>query len=127
MFDISANDVIQANPEMLKPIDSCEPEDADFEFCRQNYYEIIQHGQAAMIGALRVANETESPRAFEVVGGLLRQMADINKQLIMIGRDKQDVKIARKSATGVAPQQITQNNTAVFAVHLLLDALTRHI
>jgi len=115
LFDISPSDIIQESPSgNLKPIESCEPEDSDFEFCRNNYYEIIQHGQHAILGALRVASETESPRAYETLGMLMKNMADINKQLLQIGKDKQDVKIARKSATGVAPQQITQNNTAVF-------------
>lgn len=113
-----------APAEILSPVElkdkvlptvTSEPEDADYEFVRDNYYEIIQQGQMALAGALRVASMSEHPRAYEVVGSLLKHLADVNRQLLMAGEDKQKVKTARKN-NGAAPaptQQVT-NNTAVF-------------
>lgn len=101
----------------LVPIisDEKQPEDIDFEFVRANYYAIIQQGSKAIEGALKVANESDNPRAFEVVGGLLKHMADINRQLIQVGDDTQKVKVTRKTAGG-EPIQATEviHNTAVF-------------
>ena len=97
------------------PIIVDEPEDADYEYARSNYYEIIQQGQMALAGALRVASMSENPRAYEVVGTLLKNLADVNRQLLQSGEDKQKIKTARKG-NGNLPAPATQitNNTAVF-------------
>ena len=119
ILDIVPADVIPAameQQEKVLPIVTEEPEDADYDFVRGNYYEIIQQGQMALAGALRVANMSEHPRAFEVVGSLLKNLADVNRQLLQSGEDKQKIKTARKGngqAQPAAVQQIT-NNTAVF-------------
>lgn len=54
----------------------------DLKYARSTYYEIISQGKDALEGALRVANLSEHPRAYEVVGSLLKNLADVNKQLI---------------------------------------------
>lgn len=119
ILDIAPSEVISPNIEAqdkVLPIVTEEPEDADYEFVRGNYYEIIQQGQMALAGALRVAAMSEHPRAFEVVGSLLKNLADVNRQLLQSGEDKQKIKTARKGNGQAAPtpvQQIT-NNTAVF-------------
>lgn len=118
ILDIAPSDVIPSMGELqdkVLPVIIDEPEDADYEFVRENYYEIIQQGQMALAGALRVASQSEHPRAFEVVGSLLKNLADVNRQLLQSGEDKQKIKTARKgNGTAPAAQQITNNNTAVF-------------
>lgn len=118
ILDIAPSDVmtpITEPQDKVLPIVAEEPEDADYEFVRGNYYEIIQQGQMALAGALRVASLSEHPRAYEVVGSLLKNLADVNRQLLQSGEDKQKIKTARKGNGQAAPaaQQIT-NNTAVF-------------
>lgn len=91
------------------------PEEPDFNYARLNMYKIIELGMESIEGALRVANESENPRAYEVLSGLLKNMADINRQLIVIGKDKEEVRVTRKSA--ILPNSQTgnvTNNTAVF-------------
>lgn len=97
------------------PIVTEDAEDVDYEFVRGNYYDLIQQGQMALAGALRVAGMSEHPRAYEVVGSLLKNLADVNRQLLQTGEDKQKIKTAKKGngAAAQATQQIT-NNTAVF-------------
>lgn len=114
-LDIAPADIISPNEikDKVLPVVVDEPEDADYEYVRGNYYEIIQQGQMALAGALRVASMSEHPRAFEVVGSLLKNLADVNRQLLQSGEDKQKIKTARKGNGGAPPQQIT-NNTAVF-------------
>jgi len=46
------------------------------------YYDIITQGKEALDGAVRVAGMSEHPRAYEVVGSLLKNLADVNRQLI---------------------------------------------
>lgn len=117
LLDIDTFDVEESEETtaivLVKPEDSAQPEDNDYKFARSNYYDMIQQGQMALAGALRVATETDNPRAYEVVGGILKNLADVNRQLIQSGEDTQRIKAARKGlGTGSAPQ--VTNNTAVF-------------
>lgn len=95
-----------------------EPEDVDFEIARGNYHEILDQGKAAINTAMRIAAETENPRAIEVLSGLLKNMADVNKQLVQMSKDRQDVKVAKKQNSlpngGVNTPQIQSQNTVVF-------------
>jgi len=114
ILDMAPSTIDYDESDRVLPIVSEEPEDVDYEFVRGNYYEIIQQGQLALAGALRVASMSEQPRAYEVIGSLLKNLADVNRQLLQTGEDKQKVKAARKGNGGQPqPQQIT-NNTAVF-------------
>ncbi len=119
ILNIVPSDVMTRNqplqPSMV-PKEEVHPEDPDYDFARLNLYSIIEQGKQAMEGALRVAEQSEHPRAYEVVGTLLKNMADINKQLLLLGKDREDVKIARKGNSGnqSAPIPGTIHNTAVF-------------
>lgn len=100
---------------VVEPAEADTPEDPDFNFVRKNYYDIIQQGTAALSSALHVAAESQNPRAYEVVGMLMKNLADVNRQLLQIGEDKQKVKQARKlSGDSQGALRQTVNNTAVF-------------
>ena len=45
-------------------------------------------GQEALNAALEVAKQSEHPRAFEVVGNLMKQLADVNQQLMDLHQQK---------------------------------------
>ena len=117
ILNISTTDVITKQPLLpsITPSEETSPEDPDYDFARLNLYAIIEQGKSALDGALRVAEQSEHPRAYEVVGNLLKSLADVNKQLLTIGKDREDVKAARKGNTGQSiPQAGVVNNTAVF-------------
>tara|TARA_B100001113_G_scaffold341154_1_gene326008 strand:- start:392 stop:703 length:312 start_codon:yes stop_codon:yes gene_type:complete len=44
----------------------------DYEYTRGNLYSIIEKGQEAINGVLELAQETETARAYEVAGQLIR-------------------------------------------------------
>jgi len=96
------------------PVATNDDEDTDYNIVRANYYSILQKGTDALDGALRVAGESEHPRAFEVVGGLMKVLADVNRQLIQVGEDKQKVKIARKDSMTQKQSPSTNIKNAVF-------------
>ena len=58
--------------------------------------------------ALDVAKASENPRAFEVVGGLMKQLADINHQLLDLSEKRQKMSAPKKNDP--AGNQITNNN-----------------
>lgn len=63
--------------------------DYDYETTRSNLHSILAQGQDALTHALSVAKNSEHPRAFEVVGGLMKHLSDINTQLLDLNKKKQ--------------------------------------
>ena len=84
--------------------------DYDYETSRNNLHSLMYQGQDALAHALEVAKQSEHPRAFEVVGNLIKQIADINHQLIDLSSKRQKLSDAKQSESGTT---IT-NNTAYF-------------
>jgi hypothetical protein len=83
----------------------------DFEYARTNLYALIEKGQDAMEDLSRFARESGHPRAYEVLGGLIKNLTDANKQLIDLHKQVQEVeKGGSKGSSG--PR--TVNNTIVF-------------
>ena len=66
--------------------------DTDFQYSRENLYNIIERGSDAMDGLLEIAKETEHPRAYEVVGLLIDKFTNANKELIGLHKTMQTVK-----------------------------------
>ena len=48
----------------------------DYDYTRGNLYSIIEKGQEAINGILELAQESEMPRAYEVAGQLIKNVAD---------------------------------------------------
>ena len=70
-------------------IDSNENKDNDFQYARENLYDIIEKGRDAMEELLEIAKAEESPRAFEVFGQLLKNMTDTQSTLMELHQKKQ--------------------------------------
>lgn len=84
IFNVQSSELTP--PEVLSaPVSSAMIEsnaDYDYDKTRANLHNLINQGQEALVYALDVAKESESPRAFEVVGSLIKQLADVNHQLL---------------------------------------------
>jgi len=63
----------------------------DYQQSRENLQGIIDQGKEAMEDILRIARESEHPRAFEVFGTLLKNMVDANKELLNIQKQMRDM------------------------------------
>jgi hypothetical protein len=80
-------------PSLVEPPASEDNFQQDMDEARKTYYKLIEDGKSALDGALKVANLSENPRAYEVVGGLLRNLAEVNKQfaeLASLNRAKEE-------------------------------------
>ena len=53
----------------------------DYKYQRENFYNLIERGQDAIDGILEVAQQSDHPRAFEVAGNLISQVADVTEKL----------------------------------------------
>lgn len=56
----------------------------DFESARANLYEVIQKNQEAMDRLLEIANQSQHPRAFEVLAKLMDTHVNANKELLQL-------------------------------------------
>jgi hypothetical protein len=65
--------------------------DDDAEFARCNIRSLIEKGNKAMDELLLVANASEHPRAYEVAAGLIKNLADLNKDLLEIQKRRKDL------------------------------------
>lgn len=83
--------------------------ESDYEVTRNNLRELLTTGQNALHHALEVAKSSEHPRAFEVVGNLMKQLADVNQQLMDLHQQK-----AKLDAPGKADAAKQVTNNAIF-------------
>jgi hypothetical protein len=96
-FELSVENALNlpASPPMvetLPPIEVSSDVDDDFATARNNLHNIIHKGNDALEEALLVAKTSEHPRAFEVVGGLIKTLVDANKDLLDIQKKLKDLK-----------------------------------
>lgn len=87
-----------------------DPIEYDYTKTRNNLHSLLTQGQDALNYALEVAKQSENARAFEVVGNIIKQLADINHQLLDISEKKQRL-TTKKVETDTT--NITNNN-AIF-------------
>jgi len=79
----------------------------DYATVQSNLKDLIGNGNVALEAALKVATESDSPRAFEVVAILLKTMADLNNNVL-------DVHKKAKDTTSSTTTKVTQTNNSVF-------------
>jgi len=84
----------------------------DYDSARNNLHKLLNQGQDALYHALEIAKQSEHPRAFEVVGNLMKQLADTNEQLLALSERKQKLD-GPKQQEGQPNKQVTNNN-AIF-------------
>ena len=121
-FEISVEQALglpESSPPMVqktKPVEVAHAEtpesniDDDFAVARNNLHKIIHQGNDALEEALIVAKTSEHPRAFEVVGGLIKTLVDANKDLLDIQKKLKDLK---KTDDDKSPQSVQAQN-AIF-------------
>ena len=63
----------------------------DYEYTRGNLYSIIEKGQEALNGILELAQESEMPRAYEVAGQLIKNVADATDKLMDLQKKLKDI------------------------------------
>jgi len=63
----------------------------DYKYTRGQLYSIIEKGQEAINGILELAKESEMPRAYEVAGQLIKNVADATDKLMDLQKKLKDV------------------------------------
>ena len=65
--------------------------DNDYQYSRETYYDLLEKGRESMELMIEVARESEHPRAFEVLSGMMKNMADINDKLMALNKQKKEI------------------------------------
>ena len=69
----------------------------DYEYTRANLYSLIEKGQEAINGILELAQESEMPRAYEVAGQLIKNVADATDKLMDLQKKLKEVEEERQA------------------------------
>ena len=87
-------------PYLVKDEDDIE---RDYEYQRENFYNLVEKGSAAIDGILELAKESEHPRTYEVAGNLIKQVAEVTEKL----GDLQEKMRRLKEVPNNAPKSVT--------------------
>ena len=98
--------------------------DNDYVNSRENYYELIEKGQKAIDGILDIAKEGQHPRAYEVAGQLIGQVAQVTDNL---QKKLKDLKEVPKSAGANIKNALFVGSTAELQKMLRSDMRGDHV
>jgi hypothetical protein len=100
---------LNPNPKMSEvsryPDDLLDDEDIelDYKYQRENFYRLVEQGSTAIEGILELAREGEHPRAYEVAGQLIKNVAEVTEKL----GDLQEKMKKLKEVPNNAPKSVT--------------------
>lgn len=77
--------------------------DNDYKYQRENLYTLVERGQDAIEGILEIARESDQPRAYEVAGNLIKNVADVTDKLLILQEKMKKV----KEETHTGPRSVT--------------------
>lgn len=104
---ISKEYIKDTKKEIKRPIGPDESQ-SDYEYTRQNLYDLLEKGQEAIYEMLEIAKETQKARDFEVAGQLIKSVGDVSDKLLDLQHKMKKLKQEdQKSLSG--PANVTNN------------------
>lgn len=112
IFDVTPLDISIQTPKSESVVvieEEVNDAEHDFKYARKNIKDLLKRGENAVDGLLKVAEESEHPRAYEVAANFIKTLSDMNKDLL-------DIQKKRKELSGDIPSntQKTVIDKAVF-------------
>ena len=80
----------------------------DYEYSRETYYDLIEKGRESLELMIEVARESEHPRAFEVLSGMIKGISDVNDKLMDLNKKQKE--ITKEDAPSESSSGGTTNN-----------------
>lgn len=105
------------------PMNHVEQADKDYEYARENMYDVIEKGAAALEELLSVAQQSQHPRAYEVLATTMKTLVDANKELVTLSKNKVEEEKLNNDTQQVSSKGVTNNNLFVGTTHDLLKVL----
>ena len=85
IFDITEEvtaEIVEVNETPPEDVERAEDVSKDYQYTRSNYYDLIEKGTSAIESSLQIAQEGQHPRAYEVTAQLLKNVGELNKDLM---------------------------------------------
>jgi len=101
--DIEINPIVEKKVNPIQVSNNDADIEKDYEYQRQNFYNLVERGTDAMEGILELARESDAPRAYEVAGNLIKQVAEVTEKL----GDLQEKMKKLKEVPNNAPKNVT--------------------
>ena len=102
VVETTTRDVSPPRP-VIVPETNEQDVDNDYKYQRENFYQLVERGQDAIDGILDLAKEGEHPRAYEVAGQLIKNVADVTEKL----GDLQEKMKKLKEVPNQGPKSVT--------------------
>jgi len=87
----------------------------DYDYTRGNLYSLIEKGQEAINGILELAQESEMPRAYEVAGQLIKNVADATDKLMDLQKKLKDIEEEKQKGPTTVNNALFVGSTAELA------------
>ena len=87
--------------ERVVPAITDDDSETDFQYARENLYNLIERGTDGLEELLEIAKQSEHPRAFEVVQQTIGQLTTTNKELLNLHKTKKDMRTEKGGPTSV--------------------------
>lgn len=71
----------------------------DYNYSRDTLYDLIEKGRESIGEMLDVARESEHPRAYEVLGKLIKDVGDVSDKLAALNKAKKDLEKEESEGT----------------------------
>ena len=84
--------------------------DSDYERVRRDLFDLAGQGDEAIELMLELARESEHPRAFEVLGQLIKNNAEIGEKILKLHKSKKE---QDEDSTPALTQGATNNNVFI--------------
>ena len=105
-------ELIEARPVTISN-DPDSKSEADYEYARTNFYNVIEKGSQALDDMLDLAKASEHPRAYEVVSTIMKTLVDANKDLVAMSEKKEkDSKQETQDGKNVTNNNLFVGSTA---------------
>jgi len=93
IFDLpDSPPIVEEKPAVVVESNEHQDIDSDYKYARENLYNVIERGSDALNNLVDIAQASEHPRAYEVVGSLIKTLTDANKDLLEIQKKVKSLK-----------------------------------
>ena len=111
--------IVKSEPKSIT-VENRDDVEKDYTDARKSLKSLVETGEVAISGILRVAEEGDHPRAYEVVSQMIKTVADVNKDLMDLHKKVKDV---RKQDTKLVQKNTTNNSFYVGSTSELQDLI----
>lgn len=107
--EVSKDIIKTSTTSITKKSDTKTDDENDYEYTRGNLYSLIQKGQEAIDNIIDLAQQSDSPRAYEVAGQLIKNVGDVTDKLVDLHHKMKKLKEDEPKST----KNITNNTMFV--------------